>query len=171
MTFDGSCQAPGDITVASGLFRSLKGEIMRTISRLGRVRLGLLVVLVGGLLLTLLVGASAATTLTARAARAATVTVTTAADVVNGDAVALQALRARPGPDGISLREALLATNATPGPGRVFISFSPALAGKTIELVETLPPIARDRVTLSGLRSADGQPTITLDRSRVTTTR
>jgi hypothetical protein len=44
-----------------------------------------------------------------------TVTVTTVADVVNGDVSSLANLIATNGGDGVSLREAILATNSTPG--------------------------------------------------------
>src|SRR5437867_13009724 len=49
-------------------------------------------------------------------------TVSTRNDVVNGDVSSPNALKTNPGPDGISLREAILATNAVPGPNT--ISFS-----------------------------------------------
>ena len=45
----------------------------------------------------------------------ATVNVTTTDDVVNGDTMSVAALIANPGGDGISLREAILATNADTG--------------------------------------------------------
>ncbi|HBE67001.1 MAG TPA: hypothetical protein DDW52_02525, partial [Planctomycetaceae bacterium] len=43
------------------------------------------------------------------------VTVTAFNDVVNGDMTSIAALVATPGPDGISLREAIIAANETPG--------------------------------------------------------
>src|SRR6185436_1413146 len=46
---------------------------------------------------------------------AVTVTVTNTTDVVNGTTTSIAALIASPGADGISLREALLATNASAG--------------------------------------------------------
>src|SRR5262249_29528304 len=72
-------------------------------------------------------------------------------------------LIAHPGPDGtISLREALLAANNTPGPNA--ISFAPALAGQTIALTTRFAPITRDGITITGPTS-NGQPDITIDAS------
>lgn len=71
-------------------------------------------------------------------ARAADLTVTTTADVVNGDVSSPAALVASPGPDGISLREAIMAANAAPGPHT--ITLSAGLAGQTIALAWWLPP-------------------------------
>lgn len=47
---------------------------------------------------------------------AATLTVTSTADTINGDPSSPAALVTNPGPDGISLREAIAAANSTPGP-------------------------------------------------------
>ena len=49
------------------------------------------------------------------AAHAVTVNVTQTADVVNGNTASVAALQATPGPDGISLREAVRAVNNDPG--------------------------------------------------------
>src|SRR5271165_2090072 len=62
------------------------------------------------------------------------VVVTTTADVVNGNTSSLSALKAKPGRDGISLREALLAADHTAGSATVYILFSRRLNGKTIEV-------------------------------------
>lgn len=111
-------------------------------------------------LTTLILAPAALASPSSSAARAATVKVTTKADVVNGRTGSIKALRSKPGRDGTSLREALLATNATPKRrGRISISFARRLAGKTIKLAKGLPPIARARVTLSG---RNGARTITL---------
>lgn len=116
-------------------------------------------------------GAVALTGATLQARATSVVTVTTTGDAVNGDVSSPAALTANPGPDGISLREAILATNTTPGSTTIFITFLPALAGQTILLTASLPPISRDYVTLTGLTAPDGEPAITLDGSRVTVAR
>ena len=69
------------------------------------------------------------------------VVVTTTADVVNGAVSSVAALNANPGADGISLREALQAADATGGSATVYIMFSAALNGATIEVLSELPPI------------------------------
>lgn len=92
--------------------------------------------------------------------RAADLTVTTTTDVVDGDVSSPQALEANPGPDGISLREAVLAVNNAVGPHT--ITFVAALAGQTINITSPLL-ITRDGITLTGLSTPDGQPNITLD--------
>ena len=103
--------------------------------------------------------APAGATLQARAA--VQLTVSTTADVVNGDVSSPAALVANPGPDGISLREAVTAANATAGSHA--ITFASSLAGKTITPSTSLPAIVQDNTTLLGLTTADGQPAITLD--------
>jgi hypothetical protein len=95
-------------------------------------------------------------------ARAATLVVSNNSDLVNGDTSSPAALIANPGPDGISLREALLAANNAPGPHT--ITFAPALAGQTIVLTTRFAPITRDQITITGLTS-NGQPNITIDAS------
>jgi hypothetical protein len=59
-----------------------------------------------------------------------TVVVTNNSDVVNGTVTSIAALYADPGTDGISLREAILASNATPngpgGPDRIYFNISGA---------------------------------------------
>jgi len=91
------------------------------------------------------------------------VVVTTTADVVNGDVSSVAALNANPGTDGISLREALLAADATGGSATVYIMFSAALNSQTIEVTSELPPIKRDHVVLEGV-APDGSPArVTLD--------
>lgn len=98
-------------------------------------------------------------------ARPATIlTVSTTGDVVNGDVSSPTALVAKPGPDGISLREAILATNARPGPHT--ITFAPALAGQTISPMSPLPVLVRNGFTLSGLTGA-GRPDLTLSGERL----
>src|SRR5208283_5984855 len=94
------------------------------------------------------------------------VVVTTTADVVNGDVSSVAALNANPGGDGISLREALTAANATGGSATVYIMFSAALNGEAIEVLSELPPIHRDNLVLEGV-APDGPPArVTLDGLR-----
>ena len=62
------------------------------------------------------------------------VVVSTTADVVDGDTSSVAALNRKPGRDGVSLREALLAADRTGGSQTVYILFSPRLNGKTIEV-------------------------------------
>jgi hypothetical protein len=87
-------------------------------------------------------------------------------DAVNGNTSSPCALIANPGPDGISLREALLAANNATGSGIIAISFTPGLAGATITLGTPFPPITRGQITLTGLTS-NGQPDITIDASQL----
>jgi hypothetical protein len=93
--------------------------------------------------------------------RGATIVVSNRKDVVNGNTSSPRALAAAPGPDGISLREAILAANGAPGPHE--ITFGPGLADRTIALTAPLPPITRARITLTGLTTAGGRPRVTVD--------
>ncbi len=103
----------------------------------------------------------------AHPASPAELTVTTTADVVNGNTSSPAVLIFNPGPDGISLREAILAVNNALGPHT--ITFSPTLAGQVIVLTEFgLPDLTRNGVTITGLTDADGQPNITIDASAAT---
>jgi len=79
------------------------------------------------------------------------VVVSTTADALNGDVSSLSALKARPGRDGISLREALSAADRTGGSATVYVMFSAALNGKTIEVRSELPAIRRDHLVLEGV--------------------
>lgn len=97
---------------------------------------------------------------------AAELIVTTTSDLVNGDVSGPPALLARPGADGISLREAILAVNTQPGPHA--IRFAPELSGGTVALTSPLS-LTRDGVTLTGLTNAAGQPAITLNGLGITT--
>jgi hypothetical protein len=100
----------------------------------------------------------------AGAARGADLVVTNASDLVNGDTSSLTALIANPGPDGISLREAILAVNNSRVPAA--IGFDSTLAGGTITLDQPLPPLFVDGTAIDG--SAGGSSRITLDLSRIT---
>jgi hypothetical protein len=91
------------------------------------------------------------------------VVVSTVADTVNGDVSSVSALVARPGVDGISLREAITAADKTPG--RHAITFAPGLAGRTITPSGVMPALTRDDTSVVGLMTSDGQPAVTLDGS------
>jgi hypothetical protein len=93
----------------------------------------------------------------------AVLTVSATADVVNGDVSSPAALIARPGSDGISLREAIMA--ADKAAGRVGITFAPSLSGQTIMPTAKLPPFTHDGIALIGSTTPDGQPAVTLDAS------
>jgi uncharacterized protein (TIGR03437 family) len=96
--------------------------------------------------------------------RGTVITVTNATVVVNGDTSSVAALVANPGPDGISLQEALTATNNDPGTW--VIQFAPALKGSTIVVdappSQGLQPFSGGNVTINGDIDGDGQPDITL---------
>src|ERR1019366_5350828 len=89
--------------------------------------------------------------------RGTVITVTNATVVVNGDTSSVKALVANPGPDGISIQEAIMATNNDPGTW--VIQFAPALKGSTI-VVDTpgLPGLTGGNVTINGDIDGDGQP-------------
>lgn len=97
---------------------------------------------------------------------AADLTVTNDLDIVNGDVSGPAALMARPGADGISLREAIQAVNRQPGPHT--IRFAAELSGRTVALTAPLS-MTRDGATLTGLVDAAGQPVITLNGLGITT--
>lgn len=94
------------------------------------------------------------------------VVVSSTADSVNGNVSSLSALKARPGRDGISLREALEATNKTGGLATLYILFSARLNGKAIEIKSQLPSIHRNHVTLEGVAPNGSPARVTLDGSR-----
>lgn len=91
-------------------------------------------------------------------------TVSTTSDIVNGNVSSPAALRAHPGRDGISLREAIEASDNAAGART--ITFARSLAGKTLTPTTFLPAFTRANVTLTGLTSGDGQPSVTLDAGR-----
>src|ERR1035438_6427897 len=95
--------------------------------------------------------------------RGTVITVTNATMVVNGDTSSVKALVANPGSDGISLQEAIMATNNNPGAW--VIQFAAALKGSTI-IVDSggqfgLAGLTGGNVTINGdqvtlARPADG---------------
>jgi hypothetical protein len=97
--------------------------------------------------------------------RGTVITVTNATMAINGDTSSVAALVANPGPDGISLQEAVIATNNDPGTWN--IQFAPALKGSTIVVdsgpnIKALSPLSGGNVTINGDIDGDGQPDITL---------
>lgn len=94
------------------------------------------------------------------AASSTSIVVSASQDVVNGDVSSVGALLANPGVDGISLREAILATNNSPG--TYSISFAPSLAGTMIGLTAQLPPLSGGGVTINGDINGDGKAQVTL---------
>lgn len=107
---------------------------------------------------------------TLRLDRGEKIVVTTLIDVVNGDVSSVEALFAAPGSDGISLREAILATNMTPG--QHTIQFDRSLKGGRIMIGATgrgfLPRLAGGSLTINGDIDGDGESDITLDGSLAT---
>ena len=99
-----------------------------------------------------------------------TLTVSNNNDVVNGDTSSPCALIANPGNDGISLREAVLATNNASGSGTITITFASSLAGQTITpgSGSCCYIISRDSVAIVGLIGSNGQPTVTVNAANIT---
>lgn len=91
------------------------------------------------------------------------VVVTTAADLVNGDTSSVAALLARPGGDGISLREAIAAADHEAG--KYTIRFANALRGTTIGLHSELPPLTGAGIAIDGDITGDGQPDVTITKA------
>jgi uncharacterized protein (TIGR03437 family) len=96
--------------------------------------------------------------------RGTVITVTNATVAVNGNTSSVAALVANPGPDGISIQEAIIATNNDPGTWN--IQFAPSLKGSTI-VVDSGPArglsfLTGGNVTINGDIDGDGTPDITL---------
>ena len=103
--------------------------------------------------------------------RGTIVLVTTRSDEVNGDVSSVSGLLANPGPDGISLREALIATNNDPG---VYtIRFAKTLMAAIIRVGSLpgtgLPPLIGGNVIINGDVDDDGSPDITVANAENTT--
>jgi hypothetical protein len=92
--------------------------------------------------------------------RAADIIVTNATDIVNGDTSGADALLANPGLDGVSLREAVMTVDNTPGSHT--ITFSNSVAGSTIALQGQGLQLTRDGVTLAGPVDDALQPLVTI---------
>jgi hypothetical protein len=96
--------------------------------------------------------------------RGTVILVTSASDAIDGDLSSVGALLRSPGPDGVSLREALQATNNSPS--IYTIRFAPHLKGTIINVGTwnhtELPPLFGGSVTINGDIDNDGTPDITL---------
>jgi hypothetical protein len=97
--------------------------------------------------------------------RGTVITVTNNSMLINGDTSSVKALVANPGADGISLQEAVIATNNDPGTWN--IQFSPALEGSNIIVdsgpnIKALSALSGGNVTINGDIDGEGQPDITL---------
>lgn len=115
-------------------------------------------ILLGVLALLLPVGIAAAATTPANTS----IVVSTADDVVNGDTSSPSTLVADPGPDGISLREAILAADNAVAGAHVYVRFADALAAGTIQLTQAAPlRLTHAGLTIAGLTSG-GQPAVTV---------
>lgn len=91
-----------------------------------------------------------------------TLTVTNTSLDLNGDTWSPVALVINPGPDGISLAEALKAVEADTAAHET-IQFDPSLNGATILVDQPLTAIWRDGLTLDGDIDDDGVPDIILE--------
>lgn len=80
--------------------------------------------------------------------------------VSNGDVSTLDALETDPGPDGISLREAIEATNNDPG--TYTVRFDASLKGGTISFTNGLPVLTGGGLFIDGDLDGDGRPDVTL---------
>jgi hypothetical protein len=90
-----------------------------------------------------------------------TLTVSTTSEAVNGDISSPAALIKNPGPDGISLVEAMAAAEATTGYDT--IQFDPSLSGAVITITGGLPPIFQGNLTIDGDIDDVRHPDITID--------
>lgn len=87
--------------------------------------------------------------------------VVNASEDVNGDTSSPSGLISNPGTDGISLPEAIAASNNTSD--YYTITFDPFLSGSTIYLTRDMPHITQGNVTINGDINEDGTPDITID--------
>lgn len=93
--------------------------------------------------------------------RGSIITVTNASNVENGDTSGVIALLARSGADGISLREAITASNNQPG--FYTIRFAASLRGSSIRIDATgLPRLQGGNLIINGDVDADGTPDISI---------
>ena len=87
--------------------------------------------------------------------------VVNASEDVNGDTSSPSGLISNPGTDGISLPEAIAASNNTSD--YYTITFDSSLSGSTIYLTRDMPHITQGNVTINGDINEDGTPDITID--------
>jgi hypothetical protein len=120
---------------------------------------------VAGAVFGLVLLAVVASVIQAQPRSGTTITVTTVSNAQNGNVSSAAALAASPGPDGISLREAIEATNNDPG--TYTVRFAPGLRGATIKVMGgTLPFLTGGGVSIDGDISGDGRPDVTLRKGR-----
>jgi len=93
--------------------------------------------------------------------QATTLIVVNNTDLVNGNTSSPEALINDPGPDGISLYEAMMAANACPGPHTIL--FDSSLRGSTIKSTKGFPILYRDQITINADINNDGAPDITIN--------
>jgi len=86
--------------------------------------------------------------------------VTNNSDDVNGTVSSTAELIANPGPDGISLREAILAANNNAGPHQITVVST--LSGSKIILQSPLPEITQDSISLIGTDGFSELPGVTV---------
>ncbi len=94
------------------------------------------------------------------------ITVTSVSDEVNGNVSTVAGLVAGPGPDGVSLREAIEATNRDPG--LYTIEFAPTLVGQTIDAAGELPWLEAGGLIINGDIDGDEEPDITIRAASAT---
>jgi hypothetical protein len=92
------------------------------------------------------------------------ITVSTASEEVNGDVSSPSDLISDPGPDGISLPEAIAAVETTTE--HYTIVFDHSLSGSVIEITGGLPLIHQGNLTMDGDIDNDRIPDITIDGSQ-----
>jgi hypothetical protein len=95
----------------------------------------------------------------------ADVTVTTTSDAINGDVTSIATLKANPGPDGVSLREAISASNETTG--MKVVRFDPTMHDAIVMVGastgQPLPILTGGGTWIIGDIDGDGTPDVTLD--------
>lgn len=94
------------------------------------------------------------------------ITVSNSSEDINGDISDPAALIADPGPDGISLPEAMLAADASSAYD--IINFAPSLNGSVINIYGSLPVISHGNMMIDGDIDNDGIADITIDGSTTT---
>lgn len=109
-----------------------------------------------------LLALSPATLLFSAWATAATIVVGNNSDVVNGDTISPASLALHPGPDGVSLREAIETANRAGGNST--ITFAPELHGETIAVLGAFFVISTG-VAIEGPVDGTGEPAVTIDGS------
>ena len=108
-------------------------------------------------------GVCASLARSAAASSGATLLVNNASEDFNGDTSNPSALIANPGPDGISLVEAVVASEGTIEFDT--IRFDPSMMGAVIDFTDTMLVISHGNLLIDGDIDGDGVPDVTLDGS------